>query len=387
MTLAIVSSRYPYSGAESFLAAETRGLQKHFARVIVIPARHGMFSIETFAAALGVLRARPLHVARVFTSLLFAPSSLRIKLKNVLLFPRGLCVAAIVRRENVEHLHAYWLSAPATVALIASRLTGVGWSASAHAWDIYERNLTAEKLASAAFVRTISKQGLEHLAVIAGERFRDKLRCVRLGVDIPRQTAAPAHAEIALVCAANLVPKKGHSTLLRALKLVDDAGIAFRCDIVGKGPLQPRLRRQIEALNLRNKALLLGYRAHGRLLAGLRRGDYDVAILASRQDGCRMEGIPVALIEAMAAGLSCIGTSSGAVGELLDETCGVVVRVHDERALADAVVRLATNARLRHALGASARARVTAEFNAALTTAELAALIRAACEHPLEVSA
>jgi glycosyltransferase involved in cell wall biosynthesis len=294
----------------------------------------------------------------------------------------------MVRRQGIRHIHAYWLSGPATVAMIAARLSGVSWSASAHRWDIFERNLTVPKIQSAAFVRTISKQGLENLAQIAGGRFRPKLRCVRLGVDVPSEhSAAPARAGLALVCAANLVPVKGHATLLRALKLVEQAGIPFRCDIIGDGPLRARLRRQIAALGLGGKALLLGRRTHGRFLAGLRKGEYDAAILASRQDGEQMEGIPVALMEAMAAAVPCIATRSGAVGELLDQSCGIVVDAHDERALAAGIAALAQSPAMRRDLGMRARARVQSEFNSAHTTAALAGLIAAACGQPMRNTA
>ena len=388
MTVAVISSRFPHGGGEAFLACELRGLRRHFERVLVIPARHGAFSAATLYAALRVWLAHPVRVSAAFASLVFAPSSPRIKVKNALLFARALFVAEVVRREGIRHLHAYWLSGPATVAMIASRLTGVSWSASAHRWDIYERNLTEKKIQSADFVRTISKQGIEDLAKIAGARYRPKMRCVRLGVDVPHEHAiARARAGLALVCPANLVPVKGHATLLRALKLVDEAGIAFRCDILGDGPLRATLGRQIEALALGGKVALLGRRPHRRLLAGLRKWEYDAAVLASRQDGELMEGIPVALLEAMAAAVPCISTASGAVSELLDQSCGIVVEVENERALADAVSRLAADPAARWELGMRARARVQAEFNASHTTAALAGLIAASCAQPVRVIA
>lgn len=387
MTVAIISSRYPHGG-EAFLGTELRGLRAHFERVVVIPARSGAFAPRTLAVAVALFLRRPVPALRALGSLLLARSPARIKLKNALLFPRALFVADAVRREGVRHIHAYWLSGPATVAMIASRLTGVTWSASAHRWDIYERNLTARKIESAAFVRTISKQGLEQLAQIAGGRYRPKMRCVRLGVEIPADySGAPARAAFVLVCAANLVPVKGHATLLRALKIVEQGGVAFRCDIVGDGPLRTRLRRQIAALGLQGKAQLLGRRAHARLLAGLRKGEYDAAVLASDQRGEEMEGVPVALMEAMAAAVPCIATRSGAVGELLDQTCGIVVDAGDERAIADAITQLARSYALRRELGMRGRARVQSEFNFAHTTTALANLIAAASGYPMRNTA
>lgn len=142
------------------------------------------------------------------------------------------------------------------------------------------------------------------------------------------------------------------------------------------GPLYARIERRIGELGLSGRVVLCGRIDHAQLLDNLRLGEYDVAVLASRSEGRgRMEGIPVALIEAMAAGVPCIATDSGSIPELLDEASGFVVAVGNANRFADAIERVATSPGLRLQLGRNARRRIVQHFNVEQTGPALAELI------------
>ncbi|MGA2759947.1 MAG: glycosyltransferase family 4 protein [Candidatus Cybelea sp.] len=375
MTVAIISSRFPRFGAETFLGAELNGLRPHFDRVIVVPVRESLFSWRTIIDAFRTIRLHPTRIAGVVKLLFVGASRPSVFLKNLAVFPRALAVARTVELEKVDHIHAYWMSAPATVALVASQLTGIPWSASAHRWDIYERNLLERKAANAAFLRTISDRGSRDLAALIGVKHRRKVARVPVGVRVPAIEPRCFTGPLRLLCAANLIEQKGHFDLLEALAIAAQRKVEYRCDIAGSGPLYQQLERRICELGLSRRVFLRGRVDHARLLESLRRGEYDVAVLASRSaGGGRMEGIPVALIEAMAAGLPCIATNSGSIPELLDGTSGFVVPAGDTKSFADAIERLA-NADLRAELGRNARTHIVRHFNIEQTGPALAGLI------------
>jgi glycosyltransferase involved in cell wall biosynthesis len=376
VTVAIISSRFPRFGAEAFLGAELNGLRAHFERVIVVPARESLFSWQTVLDAFRTIRSHPAQSFGVLKLLLAGANRPSVLFKNLAVLPRALAVARTVELEKVDHIHAYWMSAPATVALVASHVTGVPWSSSAHRWDIYEGNLLECKAAKAAFLRTISDRGSSDLAALIGVKHRSKVARIPVGVKIPAIVSRRDAGPLRLLCAANLIEQKGHFDLLDALGLVARRNVDYRCDIAGAGPLYQQLERRICELGLSHRAVLRGRVDHAQLLESLRCGEYDVAVLASRSAGDgRMEGIPVALIEAMAAGLPCIATDSGSIPELLDSTAGVVVPVGDIKSFADAIERLA-NADLRAELGRNARTRIVRHFNIEQTGPALAGLIR-----------
>jgi glycosyltransferase involved in cell wall biosynthesis len=377
VTLAVISSRYPRPGHEAFLKAELRGLASHFDRVVVLTAREALFAPRTLLDALRAACAHPRKTLRVLRTLIFTGSRPAIVAKNLAVLPRALAVSRTVARERVDHIHAYWLSAPATVAYVAAEITGIPWSSSAHRWDIYERNLLKPKARTARFIRAISERGRRDLATVIDEHAR-KVTHVKIGVEMPSEITRETSAGLRLLCAANLVEQKGHAVLLDALEMLQHRGTDFRCDIAGSGPLREALQRRITALSLSKRVALVGRVAHETLLEGLRGGAYDVAVLASRSDGrVHMEGIPVALIEAMAAGVPCVATSSGSVCELIDDQSGIAVSVDDAGAFADALERLAKRPDLRRRLGENARRRVAQHFNIESTAAQLAELIQA----------
>ena len=181
---------------------------------------------------------------------------------------------------------------------------------------------------------------------------------------------------VRLLCAANMVPVKGHAYLIRALAILRDRGIPVECDLAGDGPLRSAIAHQIAHERLQHRIRLRGVVEHERLCAELVRGEYDAFVLASTEDAQEFEGIPVALMEAMAAGVPCIATRTGSIAELIaDDDTSCLVQQRDASALADAIERFAGDPSLRAAVGRRARERVQQQFDTKRTTKELLDLI------------
>ncbi len=168
-----------------------------------------------------------------------------------------------------------------------------------------------------------------------------------LGVD----PAAP----VAGILAA-LRPEKDHRTFLLASRFVADALPEARFLVVGGGPLEEELRREIHALDLEGRALLLGARRDvPQLLAA-----FDVSVLSSTD----VETLPMAFLESMAAGLPLIGTAIGGVPELIDEGVnGRLIRPRDAQGLAEAMLELLRDEGLRRRMGDASRRIVAERFS------------------------
>ncbi|HZO92220.1 MAG TPA: glycosyltransferase [Candidatus Baltobacteraceae bacterium] len=414
MRLGLVSATYPFGAKEPYLDVELRELAPALDALLVYPAAPqsrrrgfddvpgdvagiGLFAPRTLALALRAALSHPRRVLGVLHALLTDRYPPRVKLKNLAVVPKGLALATLARARRLDHLHAYWLSTPATVAWIAGRIAGIPFSATAHRWDVYENNMAARKVREAAFVRTISERGRRDL-LARTDGDPANVHVVRLGVALPDEPvaggaasasrAARSHAlaqepnaiaPLRILCAAALVPVKDHRTLLEALRLLREDGVAFACTLAGEGPLRDDIAREIARLGLDDAVIPAGRIPHDELLAALASGRYDVSVIASAEHaGGLMEGVPVALIEAMAAGCAVVATSSGSVGELVDGETGLLVPHSDPRALAEALGTVARDPALAERLREAGRARVRADYDVRRTVSAWRALFAGA---------
>lgn len=322
------------------------------------------------AAALETLR-RPAVVLRILR--LVGRGPLRPALRNLSVVPKGLWLARRVRALGARHLHSYWASIPATVAMVASEASGVPWSMTAHRGDLDPQNLIAEKVACVAWIRSISEATSALLtAVIAGEGELPPVHVIHLGVTIPQlpQTTPRPPTRLRVLCAAQLIPLKRHLDLLATVRLLVDQGRDVELLVAGTGPQEGTIRRRVEELSLGASVRLLGHVDHQDLLEMYRVGKVDLVVLASE-----VEGIPVSLMEAMAAGVPVVATNVGGVRELLGSGAGSMVPAGDVGALAAAIARLDQDAQARELLGAAGRRRVEDGFDARVTASHMAELL------------
>jgi colanic acid/amylovoran biosynthesis glycosyltransferase len=396
MRLAYITTHFPYGHDETFFEPEVRSLAEAVERLYVLPVRprtpqsafKDLGSVDvyipagggsTWALAMAELKSH-WHGALAALRLIVGPNyRIAAKLKNLLLFPKALATAQVLRRIGVDHIHAQWITTSSTVALIAARLLDVPWSCTAHQHDIFFDNLIPQKVRDASFVRVISRRNAEFLIELAGKGARQQTHVVHLGVDVPREYKQRHEAgPIRILCAGRLAPSKGHRYLIAALALLKERGVPFLCEFAGEGELRDAIEKQIEGAGLSKEIELRGMVQHERIVSELNGGRFDLAVLASTEKPGEHEGIPVALMEEMAAGVACVTTDTGSNSELIDPTCGVLVPQRDPTVLADAIADLALAPEKRRALGRNAHERVLAKFETKQTTAELLLLLAAA---------
>ncbi|HST14856.1 MAG TPA: glycosyltransferase [Gaiellaceae bacterium] len=298
---------------------------------------------------------------RAWLSMLSRPQPTRIRLKNAVVLWRLGAIIRIVRSHDARHIHAHWGGASSTLAMAASRATDLPWSLSLHRWDIFENNLLEEKIGSAAFTRVISERAVDDVRAIAP---RAEPRVVHMGVRMPREWSVRDldKDRCRFVCVASLIPVKDHVTLLHAFAA--GGGSVATLELIGDGPLEASLRAVADELGVADRVTFAGLVDHDQLLARLRAGDWDAIVLASSSRGTEHEGIPVSLMEAMAAGVPVVATDSGATRELITDGAGLLVPPSDREALAEALRHLGSDPELRARIGAAARARVAEAFDA-----------------------
>ncbi|HUZ48705.1 MAG TPA: glycosyltransferase [Candidatus Dormibacteraeota bacterium] len=357
MKLAVVSVHYPYGRNETYLEHELMALATIVGQVAVYPlcasgkntrmlpagVELGSLSrgVKLYCGAILFALRHAARVRAILADLLRSQSPALTKLKNLGILARAIDLGRRLRADGVEHVHGYWLSTPATAAYVASRIANIPWSATAHRWDIYERNALDLKFAGAAFIRTISQRGRRDL-----NGFRQAgapIVCVPIGIPIPpfvSRNFGPIE-RLQLLCPAALVPIKGHETLLESLALCARKGISVRCTLAGDGPERPRLERLARSLGLGDSVVFAGHVEQRALHAALEKGAFHAVVLASHEHpGGLMEGVPAALVEAMARAVPVIATNSGSVGELIDATTGRLVAPGNPAELAEAIVHL-----------------------------------------------
>lgn len=272
-------------------------------------------------------------------------------------------VARLLGRHGCTHLHAHFVHVPTQIAMYASAISGLPFTCTAHANDIFERGLLLpEKAERARCMLTVSEHNLAYLARLGIEAH--KLAMVRCGVSLPpapprRRPGQGMRFRIGSL--GRLIEKKGMDILLHAVAALGARPYRIELCIAGDGPLRHELETLACGLGLRVR--FIGNLAHadvGDWLAQL-----DVFVLACRPDAHGdMDGIPVALMEAMSQGVPVVSTRLSGIPELvIDGQTGLLARPGDSTGLAACIDRLLASSELRILLAARALAHVNAEFS------------------------
>ena len=288
-------------------------------------------------------------------------------------------LARRARAEGWHHFHGSFATFPAWTAWAAARLADLPFSFTSHAYDVQKpRPWLSRLIGEASFVRAISREGASRLgALVARAGDRDRVRVGYLGVDVerfrPDRTRAPGPPEI--VAIARLFPKKGLEILIDAAAELARSPGPFRVRILGDGPLRADLEARVRALGVEDRVRLEGTVSRegvARALAGATLFALPCTVVG---EVCH-DGLPVAILEAMAAGLPVVATPVGGIPEaIVSGENGRLVQPEDSRALRLAIAELLDDHALRARLGAAARKTVLKRFQLCDSAARLAAWI------------
>jgi glycosyltransferase involved in cell wall biosynthesis len=289
---------------------------------------------------------------------------------------------------DVRHLHAHFAHGTTSVAWLASRMTGIPFSFTGHAKDIYAGSLNPagllrRKLLAARFAVTCTDSNRQHLQALAPEASVHRLYH-GLNADLaellssPNGAGSPRHA-LHVLGAGRLVEKKGFDVLLEACALLVSRGVNVTVTLAGEeGDQSHTLRRQVERLGLVARVRLCGPLSQAELLSQLRAASVFCLPCRVLQNGDR-DGIPNVLVEAMASGVPVVTTPVSGIPELVSHGVnGLLVPPDDSAQLANALARLHGDADLHERLARTAEATVRERFDGETLARELAALFEVA---------
>ncbi len=289
-----------------------------------------------------------------------------VMLKSLAAFARGLEHMEWLKSFDPELIHSHWANYPSTVAWALGRMLGRPFGFTSHAHDIFvNRHLLDRKLEDAALAITISRHNIEWLDRHVSRRAHQKMQVVHCGVYVDDIAWQPdGRSDDLIVSTGRLHPIKGFDTLINALALLRDRGTRFRCRVIGDGPLRAELQALIERHGLQDQVQLAGAQPQEVVRQWLDEAAVFALPCQIADDGGR-DGIPVALMEAMASGCPVLSCRTSGIPELIsDGTNGLLVAERDPAAFAHALERLLSDATLRRRLATDAREQIEQQFDA-----------------------
>jgi glycosyltransferase involved in cell wall biosynthesis len=302
----------------------------------------------------------------------------------------GSIAIQVLEAKTIRHLHAHFCHGATTIAMFASDLSGVRYSFTAHAKDIYQHdqnpgNLLQKKIQQSEFITTCTGANQIYLAKLMGNN--DSVHKIYHGLDIHRFKPDPdkfsnASEPVRIVSVGRYVEKKGFHYLLEACSLLKRRGYKFQCRVIGElGDQYLPLQQLRQLLDLEDCVALGGPITHEDLAFIYQQSDVFALPCQVLGNGDR-DGIPNVLMEAMATGLAVVSTRISGIPELIDSgKDGLLVAEKRPGELADALQSLITDRQLIAQLGEQARETICQEFDARHTNQRLLQLFEACINH------
>lgn len=335
MKIAYIMSRFPHL-PETFILREMNELEKMGWNIslyplifqqqpVVHPDAQNWFARVKYSAYISprILQAnfsllikRPLLYLKLLTTVFIKNfSSPNFLFRSLLLYPKAIYFAQEMKNEGIEHIHAHYASYPAMVAWIIYQITGIQYSVTAHAHDIFARTqMLCEKMKDAAFVIVISEYNREHIASIVGEYVKEKTHVIHCGILPEKYTQANQRVSLqepfTIICVGSLKPIKGQIHLIEACRILKEREIPFQCKIVGDGPEFPSIHERVVRYGLTDCIELMGSKNEEQVAEILPTGHCYVQPSLG-------EGIPVAVMEAFVSGLPVVATAYTGVKEVI----------------------------------------------------------------------
>ncbi len=230
-----------------------------------------------------------------------------------------LAEACVIRRwtsaQGALHLHAHFATNPAELAMLAHELDGPPYSFTAHGSDIMDRPAQIglqHTVRHAAFVVAVCSFGRSQFFKWVPHGLWDRVRVVRCGLDPEYgKTASPAtQRSRRLLCIGRLSKEKGQLLLVQAAQLVTAAGIEFELALAGDGPMRAEIEEQILRLGLAARVRITGWLDSAAI-------ERELGLARALVVPSLSEGLPVVIMEAMAARRPVIAPYLAGIPELV----------------------------------------------------------------------
>ena len=354
------------------LAAQGQNLTGWHSQNVQTIYRPRLFSVSAVLSVAYMAVKYPLAFSRLLCLILKAASCcpreailLLANLHTICFFAR--CLDA----QSISHIHAYFLSWPACIALAVATITNRTFSIAAHARDIFVEAGAAElKISRAKFITACTLQGLNHLKTILPAKYYHKLHLIHHGIQTASIHTDRCSKDVSgnepksyAIAVGRLIPKKGFANLLRAFALLAQETPNCRLIIVGDGPRRKQLSKLTRQLHLEDSVQLLGWQQHNVTLRLIAQAVMLIVPSVVADDGDR-DGLPNVILEAFAHGTPVIATSLPGIREaVINEQTGLLVIPDDAAELASAIKKLLSDKAMRARLSQNAHQLLASRFD------------------------
>ena len=284
----------------------------------------------------------------------------------------------LARRAEAPIVHAHFATYPALAAWVCGQLVGTPYSFTAHAHDIYvDTSMLDRKIADAQFVVAISEYNRDLLERL--NPTHTPIHVVHMGIDTSaypfRPRAIPSEGPVRALVVASLQAYKGHAVVVEALAMGGDSVDRITLDLIGDGVLRGDLESLVDRLGLGQRVRFLGSRSEDEVRDALDRADLFVLPSVVAEDG-QMEGLPVALMEALASGVPTVSTALSGIPEIvIDGVTGLLAVPGDAASLNATLAAMLDRGTDTVDLAEAGRALVTREFDLEQSAALLGGLL------------
>jgi len=380
MKIAYVMSRFPLL-SETFILREMIEVEKQGHEIVLYPlicqdqavtheeakkwalrANNIPFiSLEIFRENVKALLQNPIQYISLLWKIFWDNlSSFDFLTKGLYLFPKAVYTARQLKLEGVDHIHAHYATHPALLAWIAHKLTGITYSITIHSHDIYDCHVMLEpKLKDALFIATISNYNVEYMTNLLGPWVREKCRIVRCGIDSSKFIVSQKEQGniFDIIQIGTLHWKKDQITLIKTMAELRDRDIPFQLTIIGEGEERANLEAEIKKQKMEGVVKLAGAKTQAEVAHLLPKANCYIQSSVS-------EGIPVAIMEALACELPVVATNITGIPELvIHEKTGLLAEPGNIKSLADALQAIYLNPFQAKEMGKQGRAWVIEEFD------------------------
>ena len=305
--------------------------------------------------------------------------NIKFMLRALYIFPLSIAMGVKMKSIGIEHIHAHYATHPALAAWIIHQFTKIPYSITVHAHDIFvDQTMMKEKMQSAAFIRAISMYNKKFLIEKFGKAFESKIYVIHTGIEPEKYSVRKINFSkiFQMLNIGSLQPYKGQEFLIRACAILRDDRIPFKCMIIGQGELRQALLSLVNKLKLNDQVQLAGGKTEDEIREMLPNFDCYIQPSIITESG-KMEGIPVANMEAMACGIPVIATEISGVPELVrDGKSGYLVPPANVDALVKAIKNVIQNPQKAFRIAQSGRRFVKREFALFQNMSELDHLFR-----------
>ncbi len=290
----------------------------------------------------------------------------------------GFIANQILRSSRIKRLHGHFSHGSTTITWFVSRMTGIPFSFTAHAKDIYQKSLNPgdllkKKLNAAEFVITCTQANKQYLQDLCADS--NKVSTIYHGLDTDYFTPVekkPSAQTPLILSVGRFVEKKGFVYLIEACRKLKDLGVDFKCQIIGeKGEQFELIQQMIGSHDLTDTVTLQSELTQKELKAVYQQATLFALPCQITGDGDR-DGIPNVLVEAMAMGIPVVSTNISGIPELIHhEVNGMLIPQKDSDALANALQKLLQDEVKRKRLGQASRKTICQSFDSHRTSCSL----------------